>query len=234
MLQLQKFTPDVYYKQSRDFQYLGRLFDIVLNSCKTEADILHSLPLSQDSPNSLLQLASYTLGLRLKTTHYTDQQLKAVLQIFPFLLKNKGSIKAVELLCVSLLRADNLDGEVGLIYNEANAELVIQLPPDFSATAFLMEVLTYILPAGVSYYITKVAITQEESSTLISISADSVEYTRAGNTSIEQSALADLNNLAYYISNETNRIETETLAPVAGFIQTAQLRDISEEEPEQE
>jgi hypothetical protein len=46
LLQTQKFTPRVYYEQSRDFQLLGRLFDVVMNSVKANAEMLYSLPLS--------------------------------------------------------------------------------------------------------------------------------------------------------------------------------------------
>ena len=40
MIKLQDMTPDVYYNQSRDFQFIGRLYDIVLNSVKTNADLI--------------------------------------------------------------------------------------------------------------------------------------------------------------------------------------------------
>ena len=38
MIKLQNLTPEVYYKESRVFQFIGRLYDIVLNSVKTETD----------------------------------------------------------------------------------------------------------------------------------------------------------------------------------------------------
>ena len=40
MIKLQELTPSVYYEQSRDFQFIGRLYDIVLNYIKTNADNL--------------------------------------------------------------------------------------------------------------------------------------------------------------------------------------------------
>ena len=44
MIKLRNLTPDVYYNESRDFQFIGRLFDVVLNSVKTEADLLYNVP----------------------------------------------------------------------------------------------------------------------------------------------------------------------------------------------
>ena len=49
MIKLRNLTPDVYYNESRDFQFIGRLFDVVLNSVKTEADLLYNVPLNDDS-----------------------------------------------------------------------------------------------------------------------------------------------------------------------------------------
>ena len=45
MIKLQNYTPEIYYKESRDFQFIGRLYDLVLNSIKTEVDLLYYLPL---------------------------------------------------------------------------------------------------------------------------------------------------------------------------------------------
>ena len=39
MIKLQDYTPDIYYSESRDFQFIGRLFDLVLNYVKTNVDI---------------------------------------------------------------------------------------------------------------------------------------------------------------------------------------------------
>ena len=44
MIRLQDLVPNVYYEKSRDFQFIGRLFDIVLNSVKTNSDTLYNLP----------------------------------------------------------------------------------------------------------------------------------------------------------------------------------------------
>jgi hypothetical protein len=54
MIKLQNYTPEIYYKESRDFQFIGRLFDLVLNAVKTDADLLYHIPLSTDSDEKLL------------------------------------------------------------------------------------------------------------------------------------------------------------------------------------
>ena len=66
MIKIQESVPSIYYNSSRDFQLLGHLFDLVLNSTKTEADLLFNLPLSTNSDDQLLDLMTFTLGLRLE------------------------------------------------------------------------------------------------------------------------------------------------------------------------
>ena len=67
MIRTQKYTPEVYYEQSRDFQFIGRLYDVVLNSVKTNVDIIqNSLPFNTRSSRDLLKLMSYTLGFKPK------------------------------------------------------------------------------------------------------------------------------------------------------------------------
>ena len=42
MIKLQELTPSVSYEQSRDFQFIWRLYAIVLNYVKTNADNLYT------------------------------------------------------------------------------------------------------------------------------------------------------------------------------------------------
>ena len=61
MIKLQDYTPEVYYRESRDFQFIGRLYDLVLNYVKTNADLIYSLPLSDNSDNQFIDLMAMTL-----------------------------------------------------------------------------------------------------------------------------------------------------------------------------
>ena len=66
MIKLQDYTPEVYYRESRDFQFIGRLYDLVLNYVKTNADLIYSLPLSDNSDNQFIDLMAMTLGFHAK------------------------------------------------------------------------------------------------------------------------------------------------------------------------
>lgn len=232
MLRTQNLTPDVYYRQSRDFQFIGRLFDVVLNSCRTESNILYSLPFSENSPDELLQLAAYTFGLKLKTTSYTSAQLRAVLQVFSLAIRNKGSIYAIDLLCRSLLRAENIDDDFMILTKDDNTELILSLPPKFSAVALLMEVLNYVLPAGVSYYITKTVVSAYTPDTELGVNTDSVRFNHYNTSSSNTSSILNLHEdvLPEYLSN---KIYNDELEPIPGFNTSATVQAIEPDVNEQ-
>ena len=105
MIKLQNYTPEVYYNHSRDFQFIGRLYDIVLNSIKTNADLLYNLRNNVNFNSKLVDLLTLTLGFKSKH-QYNTKQLVALCSICPTILKNKGNIKAVQLAGQALLNAE--------------------------------------------------------------------------------------------------------------------------------
>ena len=156
MIKLQNYTPEVYYKESRDFQFIGRLFDLVLNAVKTDTDLLYNIPLSTNSDEKLLELLALTLGFKPKH-QYNAKQLKAVCSVFSEITRNKGSIKALKIACEALF--NSMDVSQALDYNftegKGNTELNLYIPPDFEDITILNDLLTYVLPAGMSCNIIK-------------------------------------------------------------------------------
>lgn len=159
MIKLQNLTPEVLYDQSRDFQLIGRLFDLVLNSVKTEVDMLYNLPFSDNSSDELLSLLTLMYGLKLDRNKYTSRQLRAICSVMPKLMKTKGSFAAVDTLCRALLRADSIVGDFMIIacdggeLNKTHCHLDIYMPSKDLHMEILFELLPYILPAGVTFTI---------------------------------------------------------------------------------
>lgn len=153
MIKLQESVPDIYFNSSRDFQLLGHLFDLVLNSVKTEADMVFNLPFSINSNNQLLDLMAFTLGLRLDKAKYTSEQLRAICSIAPRLMKTKGSITSVDLLCAALMHADKVEGDFETNINSSGTELTIYITSYATCKEALQELLPYILPAGMTFRI---------------------------------------------------------------------------------
>jgi len=150
MIKLQNLTPEVYYKQSRDFQFIGRLFDVVLNSVKTNAALINAMPLSENSDRKLIDLLTLTLGFKPKHNHYNTKQLVALCNTFCTLLKHKGSKLAVETAANALIHADGIKQEAICALDETNTNLVVVLPAGFSDLTLFKDILNYILPAGIS------------------------------------------------------------------------------------
>ena len=146
MIKLQELTPSVYYEQSRDFQFIGRLYDIVLNYVKTNADNIYTLPIGKNMDEKLLNLLAFTLGFQSKH-HYNSKQLLAICSVLPLILKHKGSLNAILIAVNSILYAEGINQ--ALHYEFQNNNLVLYLSPDLSDLTLLKDIMIYILPAGI-------------------------------------------------------------------------------------
>ena len=95
LFRVQTNTPRVYYNESRDFQVLGRLYDCVINGVKYDIDSMSYLTDSRKIRARVLQLLQTKLGFLTKK-EYNDHDIRYVLRAFPVMLKNKGTILAVQ------------------------------------------------------------------------------------------------------------------------------------------
>ena len=154
MIKLQDYTPEVYYRESRDFQFIGRLYDLVLNYVKTNADLIYSLPLSDNSDNQFIDLMAMTLGFHAKHK-YTSQQLKAICFVLSEIIRNKGTIKALTIACDAIFHAEGIQGQFDYGLTNNNTNIIIYLPQELSDTTLLNDLFEYILPAGMSCQIIK-------------------------------------------------------------------------------
>ena len=73
MIKTQLLTPEVYYKESRDFQFFGRLYDIIFNYLKTEIDLIRSFPNNNTQDTKFLELILKTLNFRNLREYQLDQ-----------------------------------------------------------------------------------------------------------------------------------------------------------------
>lgn len=157
MIKLHDMTPEVYYQKSRDFQFIGRLFDLILNYTKTNADIVNTLPMVENADSKLIDLLTMTLGFKSKH-NYNIKQLTALCSAFTYILRNKGSRIAIETACQVLFNAEGIENPVSV---EAKGNtLIIAVPETLSDLNLLKDLLTYIVPAGTSVNIIKASVTK--------------------------------------------------------------------------
>ena len=167
MIQSQKLTPSVYYNRSRDFQLIGRLYDVVFNYVKSNVDSMSNLPCGDDVDERLLDLMCYTLGIK-KQHNYVSQQLKDICNVFVELIRNKGSITSIKKLITTILHSNKLNSKGNeIIFDTTTNELKIYLDETVSDYSLINDILDYILPAGITFTIYKGRFSEYEFETVI-------------------------------------------------------------------
>lgn len=234
MIKLQNYTPDVYYKESRDFQFIGRLFDLVLNSVKTETDLLYNLPLSANSDEKLLELLAMTLGF--KPRHqYNARQLKAICSVFSEIMRNKGSIKALKIACEALFNALDISQELSYDFtptaNNDKTELNLYISQEFGDITILNDLLSYVLPAGMSCNIIRELQLESSANTNIKVT-DTVKALKLNTAAV--SGLTDLTVTpgTYAAANAASQDldeDTAGLQALAGFSINSEVTQVKEE-----
>lgn len=154
MIKIRNLVPNVYYQHSRDFQLIGRLYELALTAVKTNSDLLYNLPNNENSDVIFLDLLSTTLGF--KTLHnYNVNQLKALCSCFIEVIRNKGNITSIEKACNALISAEGITKTIYIDTSNTKKGLVLYIPQELSDITLLRDLLEYILPVGCTYTIVK-------------------------------------------------------------------------------
>ena len=151
MINIYNQVPTIYSKASRDFQYLSWLINIVLNSVKHNVDDLYDLP-NNRADADLTELLALTLGFKIKR-NYDKEQLLTLVSIIPSILKCKGTEKAIRIAGDALIRSSGAFGNFDVKFNKQSAE--IRLPKDLVDINLFIDLLPYILPAGMTCKVTR-------------------------------------------------------------------------------
>jgi hypothetical protein len=169
MIKIQNLTPQVYYNQSRDFQFIGRLYDLVLNYIKTNSDNLYHLPLNDNVNEQTLSLLATTLGFKMRH-EYDSKQLVSLCTVLPKVLKYKGSLKAVLIAAQAILSSNGIKQRLDYTIENGNSKLVLYVSSYLTNLNLLYDLMDYILPAGMSF-----EIIQELNSTIDLVTEFSIE-----------------------------------------------------------
>jgi len=159
LLRLKDNTPYIYQEQSRDFQLISRLYDCIINGVIHDSESITDITSTHDCLSNVLPLLQTKLGF-FTNASITDEDLRYVLKAFPTIIKNKGSLKAVEQAVITFLKLSGLNTSAVISYtnkdDDGNAvyQIKIGIKSSFKETVVLDEVLKYVLPTGytISYY----------------------------------------------------------------------------------
>lgn len=158
-MQIENMVPEVYYKESRDFAFIGRLIEIAFNYMKTGADCVINNFTNVNTDNDTLELLCDSLGFEVKH-NYITKDLLYIISNFSQLLKKKGTIEAVELAVKTLISSQGIDEGISESFIEVDRiknEFTIMLPEKLTDTILLEDLFDYILPVGTTYKFEKIS-----------------------------------------------------------------------------
>ena len=152
-------VPCNYYTRSRDFQLIGRILVCIFNSSKSYSDMIQYDTICKNTDKRLLDLITRTIGFETKRK-YDELDLFVLCSAFKSILKNKGTLAAVEDCVRVLLKAQNIHKPFRVYDVKSEIEggikpfkLEILVPDELTDLALLEDMLDYILPAGYIYSI---------------------------------------------------------------------------------
>lgn len=156
-------VPDVYVKNSRDFQLLCDLFDVVNNGVKFDIDSIMDLSNTALTRDSMLPYLQDKLGFN-TSKELSHECLRVLLKCFPYLNKKKGSKQGIcDAICLflNIIYADcNFNIEV---FNNSKTSLDNKYEANLSGNYIIVvylednvlknlhilnDLLKYVLPTG--------------------------------------------------------------------------------------
>ena len=166
LIRLQNKVPNIYVDESRDFQLLCRLYDIILNGIKYDTDGVARLTNTRDCKSNILQLLQTKLGFFSSYT-FTDDMLRTILSTFATLVKSKGTKEAIYSAVYVYLKTLGLETtiKVDVIEKKPTEEqkrlygtrvtdhsIVIGISSLAQEVQPLREILKYIIPFGYNIF----------------------------------------------------------------------------------
>lgn len=173
-MRISNLVPGVYYKESRDFSFAGRVFECLLNYAKTGADLVSSSLGSENMRPMVLDLLNSTLGFESKHK-YVTKSLVYLAGAFSGLLRKKGTLDSIIQAATILLTSQGISADVLVWVDPEDLYTInVVLPPDMVDTTLFEDLLDYILPAGMTVNLAYAAVSREPAATAVVYSHDLV------------------------------------------------------------
>lgn len=221
MIKTQNLTPEIYYRNSRDFQLFGRLYDIIFNYVKTNVDLMENFPINHNTDSKLIELLARTLGFQ-NSQNYRNDDLNAICNIFIKLMRQKGSAAALHTLTRTILNNEGINKDYSIQIKDN--EIFIQIPDIVSnpEVKLFEDVLEYITPIGMTYTI-QTATTYNISDPL-EIKVSHAAELRTFNNDTNNSIARTTERISTATKGTVGNIQ-ETPNPLVGDIRYSQVKD---------
>ena len=166
MIRLQENVPEIYIKESRDFQLFCRLYDCIINGVKYDIDTMIDIFDPFKANDRMLELLCTKVGFFHKKNIDTFA-LRYILSAFPYLTKYKGTKKGIEGAVSVILKINQVYTNVTVEIDSTQGLVDIKVE-EYINLEYLDELMEYILPPGYLYQVQYV-IPQETSTILESV-----------------------------------------------------------------
>lgn len=153
MFDLRNNVPPVYVNESRDFQLMCVLFNLVQNSTKFEIDSMLNILDIDDCSDALLPFLQSKLGFIVpKNSTYTSDEIRSVLKGFIDVVRHKGSRVGIKKAVDTYLNSQHIPttSSIDVVHDVINSEFKLQvyIERSVSSTKLLDDLLRYVIPTG--------------------------------------------------------------------------------------
>lgn len=160
MFRISEKVPEVYMKESRDFQILPRIDDLLFLGEHYDISTIQELNNPKKCRNSCLKYLAEKVGFY-TDKYIPDNVLINIISAFRTALKNKGTDLGIQQAVIAILKAENSIDPPRIIYTRGDPSLPyyeqytinIYTPIKIINEIALREFLKYIIPAGYNYNI---------------------------------------------------------------------------------
>lgn len=148
MFRFEDHMPEYWENESRDFQLLTRLNDLVFMGQRADIATIQNLNSSKKCKNSLLPILAKKVGF-FTDKDIEDDVLRNIIGAFRLAVKHKGTKKGILYAVTAILKAEKSTGQPEIIINKDNTHTIeIFTPVKLVNEVALREFLKYIIPAG--------------------------------------------------------------------------------------
>lgn len=148
MFRLQENIPEIYLKNSRDFQLISRIYDLSNNAVRYTIKSMSNMLDPMLVSSRLLPLLCTRVGFFPKA-QYNSNALRHILSVFPYAIKYKGSKKGIDIAINGIMKAENNFDEYHIFIDRAEKGIInIETKTEIRNKVLLYDVLSYVIPIG--------------------------------------------------------------------------------------
>ena len=156
MFRIQDNVPQIYINESRDFQLISRLYDLMYSGVKYDIDSMVNILDATLIQDNLLELMCSKVGFFPRIKIDSDV-LKYIIASFPYIIKNKGNKRGIEYSVSAILKSQHGSNQDTIPYIVMD-NYAVQIYTNYRLEQYLVQILNellrYVLPTGVNAIVT--------------------------------------------------------------------------------